>query len=47
MRISFALIAFVGAICLAGCSPGPQKAEQGPRVHKGPRASKGRRDLKA
>src|ERR1039457_2266566 len=38
MRISIAIIALVGAFWLAGCSPGPQKGEQGPP---GPQGAKG------
>ena len=43
MRV-FALIALVGAISLAGCSPGPQKGEQGPP---GPQGAKFHRHLGA
>src|ERR1022692_4616085 len=38
MRVSIAIIALVGAVWLAGCSPGPQKGEQGPP---GPQGAKG------
>ena len=38
MRISFVLIALIGAVSLAGCSPGAQKGEQGPA---GPQGAKG------
>jgi hypothetical protein len=41
MRISFALIALVGAVSLAGCSPGAQKGEQGPPGSQGAKGEQG------